>query len=135
MINKIKIESATYIDSYRIKITFSDGKVNVFDYKNLVMRDHEESLPYRDIKKFQEFKIINNTEIAWGEDWDMILPLDTIYNKKEVSKAGRKPVKDKKVLLRLYVNQSIVDYNGGIETAQDKCVEYLRRNNNEDVTN
>ena len=81
----ITITSATHVGGYKIKIAFSDGKVNVFDYKNLVMSGHEESEPYKDIENFKKFDIINNSEIAWGDNWAMILPLATIYNKTTTS--------------------------------------------------
>ncbi len=122
----ITINSAEYIDGYKIKITFSDGKVNIFDYESIVMNDHEESIPYRDIKKFKKFNIINeNTDIAWGENWDMILPIHTLYTKTKIAHAGRKPKADKKVLLRLYIPQSIVDSNGGIKATQIKATNFL----------
>lgn len=121
----ISIVAAKYHIGYKIKITFSDGKINVFDYSNLVLREHEESLPYRDINKFKKFKIINDTEIAWGNDWDMLLPLKTIYEKSGFSAAGRKSIEDKKILLRLYINKSVIDANGGIENAQKKATDFL----------
>ena len=75
MENGITITSAKHISEYKIKITFSDGKVNIFDYKNLVMREHEETIPYRNIENFKKFSIVGGrTEIAWGENWNMILP-------------------------------------------------------------
>lgn len=127
MKNKLRITifSAKHLEEYKIEFTFSDGKINVFDYKNLVMRNHEESIPYRDIENFKVFTIINGTEIAWGENFDMILPFNTIYNKSEFSISGRKKVSDKKIVLRLYVKQSVIDANGGIELAQQKCTDML----------
>lgn len=80
----IKILSAKHLHAYKIEFTFSDGKVNTFDYHKLVMRDHEEAFPYREIEKFKDFQLINNTTIAWGENWDLILPLHTIYYEKEL---------------------------------------------------
>lgn len=77
----ITITSAEYAGGYKIKITFSDGKINTFDYESVVMMNHQECLPYRDIKKFKQFQIVNGSKIAWGENWAMILPLYTIYTK------------------------------------------------------
>jgi hypothetical protein len=39
--------------------------------------------------------------------------------------AGRKPLEDKKILVRVFVKKSIVEANGGIEAAQIKCAKYL----------
>jgi hypothetical protein len=121
----ITIVSAKYVDGYKIKIKFSDGKVNTFDYTNLVMRDHEESKPYRDIEKFKKFKIVHKDSIAWGNDWDMLLSFDYIYNKTFFSEAGRKRSTDKKQLIRLYVPQSIINKFQNIEKAQSVCYNAL----------
>ena len=122
----IIIASAKYLSGYKIEFTFSDGWVNVFDYENVVMRNHEESFPYRDIKKFRKFKIVSGgTEIAWGKDWDMILPLHTIYAKQKVSFSGRKKLDDKKILLRVFVKESIIVANGGANVSSKKCEKYL----------
>lgn len=121
----IKIVCAEYQSGYKIKISFSDGKVNIFDYEGLVMRNHRESFPYRNIEKFKQFSIVDEREIAWGESWDMILPIETIYNKSGFFKAGRKKIEDKKMLIRLYVNESIIKANGGVESAQKKAISAL----------
>ena len=121
----VTIKSAKYLKEYKIEILFSDGKVNVFDYKNLVLRGHEECIPYRDIDMFKKFKIVSNSEIAWGDNWDMLLPLNTLYNKSYVSNAGRKAVNDKKVLARLYVKESVIQKHGGIKEAQIKATQFL----------
>lgn len=123
----ITIKSVKHAVDYKLEITFSDGKVNVFDYEKLVMREHEEAFPYRSIKEFKKFKIVNNTEIAWGKNWDLILPLKTIYNKNKFSLSGRKTMSDKKELLRIYVNSSVIDANGGVESAQKKCTDFLNK--------
>jgi hypothetical protein len=81
----IKIVSAEHAGGYKVRFTFSDGKVNVFDYAPLVEREHEESKPYRDIEKIKQFKVVGGgSELAWGDDWDMVLPLETIYNHGEI---------------------------------------------------
>ncbi len=110
----ITIKSAKYLSGFKIKITFSDGRVNVFDYESMVTRNHEESVPYRNIEKFKKFRIDNSSQsIVWGKDWDMLLTLDTIYNKNKVSFSGRKKVADKVIPISIYVRQSVVDSLGG----------------------
>ncbi len=80
--NKTKLLKATYLESYKIEFIFSDGKVNVFDYESTVLRGHEECKPYIDLENFKKFNILGDRKtIAWGENWDMILPFETIYNK------------------------------------------------------
>jgi hypothetical protein len=125
---KVHILSARHLTDYKIEVTFSDGKVNVFDYTNLVMRDHAECVPYREEEAFKQFKVVNNNEIAWGDNWDMLLPFKTIYTKSGLTTKGRKKVKDKKVPLRIYINQSIIDAHGGESVVQEKLISYLTTN-------
>lgn len=42
--------------------------------------------------------------------------------------SGRKPLADKKILLRLYILQSIVDKCGGVEPARTKATQFLNNN-------
>ncbi len=127
---QIKIISAEWVGGYNIKFTFSDGKVNVFDYTSVVMWDHEESIPYQNIEKFKKFQIIGGgTEIAWGKNWNMILPLDTIYSKKKVSFSGRKKVEDKKVPVTIYLNKSTIKEYGGLEIVREDAAAYITGKN------
>ena len=48
-----------------------------------------------------------------------------IQTKPTKPKRGRKTVEDKKILLRLYVRQSVVDAHGGQDAAQLKCTNLL----------
>lgn len=80
----VKIKSAIHLGGYRIRITYSDGKVNDFDFTSTVMRDHEEALPYRDIEEFKKFNVDKERcEIYWGNDMDMLLMPETLYNDTE----------------------------------------------------
>lgn len=130
MKSEIKIISAEYVEGYKIRITFSDGRVNIFDYEGLVMRNHEESLPYRDIENFKKFSIVSGCEIAWGDNWAMILPLKTIYNKAGFSNSGRKKLSDKKMLLPVYIRQSVIASHGGVEKTVKKVTEFLNSEEN-----
>lgn len=81
----IKIISATYFEDYKIKFKFSDNHVNIFDYKPLVTSGHEEFSKYLNITEFKKFSIIQNgTGFAWGYNWEMILPLHTLYSQKTI---------------------------------------------------
>lgn len=91
MKNNLKITHAKYVGDYKISIVFSDKKVNTVDYEPMVTSGHEEFSPYMDISKFKKFKTVDfGTAIAWGKDWDMILPLETLYSKKKMYVATHK---------------------------------------------
>lgn len=46
---------------------------------------------------------------------------------------GRKPIADKKVMLRIFVEQSIVNANGGEQSCKDECVLFLTERGQESV--
>lgn len=81
----IRIKHAVYLGDYKIKITFTDGKVNVFDYKPLVTSGHEEFSQYLDVTEFKKFKVSRHKDdIHWKKNDEMVLSLDTLYSKKTV---------------------------------------------------
>lgn len=81
-----KITKAEYFDDYKLKISFSDGATNIFDFKNLVTSDREEYMPYLDITKFKKFKIQKKVNcIAWGKNIDMQMPGFILYSEKRPS--------------------------------------------------
>ena len=41
-------------------------------------------------------------------------------------KLGRKPIADKKLMLRIFVEQSVIDANGGEQSAKDECILFLK---------
>jgi hypothetical protein len=46
--------------------------------------------------------------------------------KKKTETRGRKPVQDKKTALRIYVEQSLIDANGGELQAKEICILSLK---------
>ena len=78
----IKIKHATYEPDYKIKILFTDGKCNIFDYTPLVTSDHEEFSPFLNVSKFKKFQVVDGDFIAWGDEWKMMLEPETLYHKK-----------------------------------------------------
>lgn len=44
---------------------------------------------------------------------------------KKKSPAGRKPVEDKKVVVNLFIRQSVLDKKGGKLEVQKQCYEFL----------
>jgi hypothetical protein len=44
----------------------------------------------------------------------------------QTMKLGRKPIADKKIMLRMFVEQSIVDANGGEQSCKDECILFLK---------
>jgi hypothetical protein len=42
-------------------------------------------------------------------------------------KLGRRPVADKKFCLRIFIEQSIIDANGGEQISKDECISFLKK--------
>lgn len=42
-------------------------------------------------------------------------------------KLGRKPIADKKQVLRIFIEQSIIDANGGEAICNDECISFLKK--------
>jgi phage-related protein len=42
-------------------------------------------------------------------------------------KLGRKPIADKKQVLRIFIEQSIIDANGGETICKDECISFLKK--------
>jgi len=42
-------------------------------------------------------------------------------------KLGRKPIADKKQVLRIFIEQSIIDANGGETICKDECISLLKK--------
>ncbi len=73
----IQITNAKYLKDYLIEITFLDGKINKIDFKEFISNYH--AYPeYRDIERFKLFKI-ENGNIVWGTNWDIIFHLEDLY--------------------------------------------------------
>lgn len=125
--------SAQYVKDYIFRFTFSNGKESVVDFEPILTHSTGIIERYLDIEKFKKIKIFKpRSHIYWGKDWDMCFPIGIYYGETQVlankQRGGRKPLADKKVLLRLYVRQSIVKANGGEGVAQEKATKFLEAN-------
>jgi hypothetical protein len=76
--NLIKIIEAKYIDNFKVEISFDDNTRKIVDFYVFV---HSSPIykKYSLEKNFKNFKIENNN-LVWGSDWDMIFPLEQLYN-------------------------------------------------------
>jgi len=78
----ISVSSAAYIDGYRLEVVFNDNKKSVVDFGNfLSTHSHPQYNKYKKAENFKKFKI-ENGNIVWGKDWDMIFPVYDLYQGK-----------------------------------------------------
>lgn len=61
--NVIWIISAEYVGEYRLRLTFNDGVVKIFDAKELILKPLYKSLQSLDV--FQKFELD-----GWTVSWD-----------------------------------------------------------------
>jgi hypothetical protein len=65
-----------------LKIYFNDGTSQVIDFsKFLNMHEHPQFNKYKNEKNFKSFKI-ENGNVVWGKDWDLIFPVYQLYKGK-----------------------------------------------------
>lgn len=82
MKKKIKIVSAQYIEAYKIKLLFSDHIEKIVNFGGFLEKhSHPQFDKYKNKNWFKKFKV-ENGNIVWGKDWDMIFPIDQIYRGK-----------------------------------------------------
>ena len=78
----ISVLKAVYVDGYRIEVVFNDSKRRVVDFANfLSTHSHPQNNNYKKPENFKKFRI-ENGNIVWGKDWDMIFPVYDLYQGK-----------------------------------------------------
>ncbi len=76
----VKVISARYINQYRLSIEFSDGAIKEVDFEPFLIATNVDWVQqYLDFDNFKSF-YIENGNLVWGEDWDLIFPIDQLYN-------------------------------------------------------
>jgi hypothetical protein len=76
----MKVISAKYLNEYTIEVTFQDKKKNVIDFLPQ-LKNNPLCKKYLDINQFIKFKI-EQGNIVWGKDWEMIFTPESLYNNK-----------------------------------------------------
>ena len=71
----MKVQSAKYIDDYKVELIFDDKKKNIINFFPAI-KNNSVSKKYLDITKFKKIKL-DKGNIVWGKNWDMIFKLDS----------------------------------------------------------
>ena len=78
----ISVSKAAYIDGYKLEVEFNDNKKHVVDFGNFLnTNSHPQYNKYKKPENFKKFKV-ENGNIVWGKDWDMIFPVYDLYQGK-----------------------------------------------------
>ena len=76
----MNIINASYAGGLSLILTFSDGVSRVVDFGDFLRNHpHPQYERYLDPLLFQTF-VIDNGNVVWGEDWDMIFPVEDLYS-------------------------------------------------------
>jgi hypothetical protein len=79
---EINVVNAEYVESYKLEILFSNDKKKLVDFSVfLETHSHPQYNKYKKENNFKKFKI-ENGNVVWGKDWDMIFPVDDLYKGK-----------------------------------------------------
>jgi hypothetical protein len=73
------IISAAYLRDYKILILFSNDRMKIIDFGPAIQKYAKGDFKiYANKAQFKKFKVENNN-IAWGENWDLIFPVDDVF--------------------------------------------------------
>jgi hypothetical protein len=76
-----KITKVEIVKDYTLKISFSDGVVQIIDFgKFLKKSNHPEIKKFLDLKKFHSFNL-KSGELMWG-DYELLFPIADLYEGK-----------------------------------------------------
>ena len=78
----ISIIEAKYTAAFKLEIVFNDNKKKVVDFSSFLQaHNHPQFNKYKKEENFKRFKI-ENGNVVWGKDWDMIFPVYDLYKGK-----------------------------------------------------
>jgi len=76
----LSVSNASYKGDYLVEICFSNNEQRIVDFGPFLEKNpHPQYNAYKDKKLFQSFKI-ENGNLVWGKDWDLIFPVTDLYN-------------------------------------------------------
>lgn len=78
----ISVIGANYISGLKIEIEFDDHKKKIVDFTHFFQtHSHPQYNKYAKPEVFKKFKI-QNGNVVWGKNWDMIFPVIDLYKGK-----------------------------------------------------
>ena len=78
----ISVKEAKYIDGFKVELLFSDNNKKVVDFSVFFeTHSHPQYNKYKKPANFKKFTI-ENGNVVWGKDWDMIFPVYDLYKGK-----------------------------------------------------
>lgn len=76
---KTKIIEVIYLGDLKIRIIFDNQHQQQIDIGDFIRKHpHPQYNKYLDPKKFKKFTI-ENGNVVWGKNWDLVFPIDQLY--------------------------------------------------------
>lgn len=76
----IFITKACHLHDYTVEVVFNDQTRQIIDFTAQIEKIRvPEYQKYQQVEHFKEFAI-ENGNLVWGEDWDLIFPVDQLYD-------------------------------------------------------
>jgi hypothetical protein len=76
---KLYIVKAEDVGDLRVHLTFSDNTTQLVDIGDFIRRHpHPQYNKYLNPRKFSCFTI-DNGNVVWGKNWDMIFPIEQLH--------------------------------------------------------
>jgi len=77
-----QVSQADFAGSYSVLLTFSNGVKRIVDFGRFLKKSvHPTIRSYLDENNFKKFKV-ERGNIVWGENWDLIFPIEQLYEGK-----------------------------------------------------
>lgn len=75
----ISVTAAKYVGGYKLEVVFGDSTKKTIDLEIFFeTHSHPQYNKYKKEENFRKFKI-ENGNIVWGKNWDMIFPVWDLY--------------------------------------------------------
>ncbi len=79
LLYNVRIKSARYVEDYTIRFRFTDGTVQLIDFKNWILRNFGGSKKYLDKRLFKQFSLGKyRKDITWNDEMDF--PFGFLYD-------------------------------------------------------
>lgn len=77
---RISIIDAKAVGKLSVELKFNDNTIQCINIGDFIARNpHPQYDKYLDETEFQKFTI-DDGNIVWGEDWDMIFPIEQLHS-------------------------------------------------------
>jgi hypothetical protein len=74
----LEIAEASYIDGYKLRLVFNDGKKRIMDFESFLRQARNPMITQcRQLRKFKSFHV-HQGDVMWG-DYEMIFPIMDLY--------------------------------------------------------